>query len=44
VATGTTVVNVLSGGGSWSHLWLYFVGPLAGGVAGALIYGYQEPS
>jgi aquaporin Z len=44
VATGTTVVNVLSGGGSWSHLWLYFVGPLAGGVAAALVYGLQEPA
>jgi aquaporin Z len=44
VATGTTVVNVLMGGGSWSHLWLYFVGPLAGGVAGALVYGLQEPT
>lgn len=43
VATGTTIVNVLSGSGSWSHLWLYFVGPLAGGVAGALIYAVQEP-
>jgi len=42
VATGTTIVNVLRGSGSWSHLWLYWLGPLAGGVVGAQIYRWQD--
>ncbi len=42
VATGGIVVDALRGGGSFSNLWLYLVGPLAGGVIAALIYRYQE--
>ena len=44
VATGTIVVNVLTGSGGIGHLWLYLVGPLAGGVIGAQIYRIQEPA
>jgi aquaporin Z len=44
VATGTIVVKALFGGGSWSHLWLYFVGPVAGGVVGSYVYKVQEGS
>ena len=44
VATGTIVVNVLSGSGGFGHLWLYLVGPLAGGVVGAQIFRIQEPA
>jgi aquaporin Z len=42
VAAGTTIVHVLRGSGSWSHLWLYLVGPLAGGVVAAQVYRLQE--
>ena len=42
VATGTTIVHVLRGSGSWSHLWLYLMGPLAGGVVAAQVYRLQE--
>jgi glycerol uptake facilitator-like aquaporin len=38
------VVNVLSGSGGFGHLWLYLVGPLAGGVVGAQIFRIQEPA
>ena len=42
VATGAIVVNALSGGGSWSHLWLYLVGPLVGGALAAAVYRIQH--
>ena len=42
VATGGTIVHVLRGSGSWSHLWLYWLGPLAGGVVAAQVYRFQE--
>ncbi|PYP41993.1 MAG: porin [Gemmatimonadetes bacterium] len=42
VATGGTIVHVLRGSGSWSHLWLYWLGPLAGGVVAAQVYRLQE--
>lgn len=42
VATGAIVVNVLSGGGTWSHLWLYLVGPLVGGALAAAVYRVQH--
>jgi len=42
VGTGPTIVNAVLGGGSWSHLWLYLVGPLAGGAAAAGVYRLQE--
>ena len=30
------------GGGTWANLWLYLVGPLAGGALAAWIFGLQE--
>jgi aquaporin Z len=42
IGTGTIVVNALAGGGSWSHLWLYWVGPLAGGMLAAAVYRIQQ--
>jgi hypothetical protein len=29
-------------GGSWSNLWLYIVGPLAGGALAAWVFALQE--
>lgn len=42
VATGAIVVNALSGGGTWSHLWLYLVGPTVGGALAAAVYRIQH--
>jgi aquaporin Z len=42
VGFGPIVVNALVGGGSLADLWLYIVGPLAGGALGAGVFGLQE--
>jgi aquaporin Z len=42
VGIGPTIVHALVGGGTWSHLWLYIVGPLVGGALAALVFGMQE--
>jgi aquaporin Z len=42
VGIGPTLVNALSGG-SLSSLWLYIVGPLAGGALAALVFRIQNP-
>ncbi|MFN0052492.1 MAG: MIP/aquaporin family protein [Planctomycetales bacterium] len=42
VGIGLTVAHALFGGGSWSHLWLYLVGPLAGGALAAVVYKIQH--
>lgn len=42
VGIGPTAINALMGGGSWSALWLYLVGPLAGGALAATVFGMQE--
>jgi aquaporin Z len=42
VGIGPTIVHALVGGGTWSHLWLYLVGPLVGGALAALVFGLQE--
>ncbi len=44
VATGAIVVDAVSGGGSLSHLWLYLVGPLAGGIIASFIFRAQGES
>ncbi len=44
VGIGPTIVNALMGGGSWGNLWLYLVGPLAGGALAAVVFGMQEQS
>jgi len=41
VGFGATLGSALYAGGSWSDLWLYFVGPLLGAAAGAAIHWYQ---
>jgi aquaporin Z len=42
VGIGPTIVNAVVGGGSWSALWIYIVGPLAGAVVAAATFGLQE--
>jgi aquaporin Z len=41
VGIGGTVAGVLFGHGSWSDLWLYIVGPLAGAALAAGIHALQ---
>jgi aquaporin Z len=41
VGFGATTVAALSGHGGWSDLWLYFVGPLAGGSLAAGVHYLQ---
>jgi len=41
VGFGATLGSALYSGGSWTDLWLYFVGPLLGAAAGAAIHWYQ---
>ena len=41
VGFGATLGAALYGGGSWSDLWLYLVGPLAGGVIAAVVHWAQ---
>ena len=42
VGTGPILVHAVLGGGTWANLWLYLVGPLAGGAIAAWIFGLQE--
>lgn len=42
VGTGTILIDAISGDGVWSNLWLYWVGPLAGGVLAAVVFKVQE--
>ena len=42
VGIGPTLVNAMVGHGTMSHLWLYLVGPLLGGVLAAGVFGLQE--
>lgn len=44
VGTGPTLINALMGGGGWGNLWLYWVGPLAGGALAATVFRIQEVS
>jgi aquaporin Z len=42
VGTGPTLIHALAGGGGLSTLWLYWVGPLAGGALAALAFRAQH--
>jgi aquaporin Z len=42
VGIGPIIVHAAMGGGSLSALWLYIVGPLAGGALAAAVFGMQE--
>jgi len=41
VATGAIVVDTVSGSGSLGHLWIYLVGPFAGGIIASFIFQAQ---
>ncbi len=42
VGVGPTLVHATFGGGGWSALLLYIVGPLAGAWVAAMVFGIQE--
>ncbi len=42
VGTGPILAHALLAGGSLEWIWLYWVGPLAGGVLAALVFELQE--
>ena len=44
VAIGPSLIDAISGGGTLRHVWIYLVGPLAGGVVAAGVYRVQNPS
>lgn len=44
VGIGATVAGALFGHGTWSDLWLYVVGPLAGAAVAAGIHALQTPA
>ena len=41
VAFGSIVIDTVVGSGKLSHLWIYLVGPLAGGIIAAAIFQMQ---
>jgi aquaporin Z len=43
VGTGSILIDTIFGIGTMKHLWLYLVGPFAGGAAAAAIYRFQNP-
>ena len=43
VGTGPILINALMGGGSMEDLWLYWVGPMAGAAAAAVVFKIQHP-
>jgi len=42
VGIGPTLVHAALGGGTVAHLWLYLVGPFAGGAMAAVVFRYQN--
>ena len=44
IGLGPTIVHALTGGGSWADVWLYLVGPFAGGALAAWVFRMQETS
>ena len=43
VGTGPILVDALAGNGAFEQLWIYWVGPLLGGVAAAGVFDLQHP-
>ena len=42
VGLGPALVHATVGGGPVGHVWIYLVGPLAGGALAAIVFGLQE--
>jgi len=42
VGLGPILYSALTGAGGFGNLWLYLVGPLAGGAVGALVSNFQH--
>jgi aquaporin Z len=42
VGLGPGLVHAMVGGGPVGHVWIYLVGPLAGGALAAVVFGLQE--
>lgn len=42
VGIGPVLIDTVFGGGSFTNIWLYIVGPLVGGVAAAYTFKFQE--
>ena len=42
VGTGPILIDALVGGGIWDHLWIYWAGPVLGGVAAAGAFDLQH--
>jgi aquaporin Z len=42
VGIGPTLINAMLGGGTLANIWLYIVGPFAGGALAAFVFGIQE--
>ena len=43
VGTGPILVDALAGDGAFDQLWIYWAGPLLGGVAAAGVFDIQHP-
>jgi aquaporin Z len=42
IGTGAILINAICGNGSFGQLWLYLVGPFAGGALAAVVFKVQE--
>ena len=42
VGIGPTLIDAALGGGTVAHLWLYLVGPFAGGALAPIVFRYQN--
>ena len=42
VGTGPILVDVIAGEGIWDHLWIYWAGPVLGGIAAAGVFDLQH--
>jgi len=43
IGTGPTIIDTLMGDGGFGNLWIYLVGPFAGGAAAAAVFKIQNP-
>jgi aquaporin Z len=44
VGTGPILVKTALGAGTLANLWIYIVGPIAGGIVAGLVFRFQNPS